>query len=124
MKNVVDWKPSKFVLRKGRLSASRNPREVSVSSRFVVDIVASYFDLYLKQHASGRLIDLGCGKVPLYEAYKNYITDSLCTDWPASLHKNPFLDIECDLNSPLPFDGQQDAERRSRALDREGEGGA
>lgn len=107
MKNVADWTPSKFVFRKGRLAASRNPREVSLSSRFVVDIIAKYFDTYLKQHASGRLIDLGCGKVPLYEAYKNYVTDSLCSDWPASLHKNPFLDRECDLNSVLPFDDNQ-----------------
>jgi SAM-dependent methyltransferase len=69
--------------------------------------VAAHYDSTLKQHVHGRLIDLGCGKVPLYHAYKDYITDNLCVDWPASLHKNPFLDTECDLNLPLPFHDEQ-----------------
>ena len=107
MKNVIDWAPSKFVFREGRLRASKDPKEVSLSSRFVVDLVASFYDTHLKQHACGRLIDLGCGKVPLYQIYKDCITDSLCTDWPGSIHKNPFLDLECDLNSPLPFQDNQ-----------------
>jgi SAM-dependent methyltransferase len=103
MRNISTWKPSKFENRNGKLRATKNPMEVSVSSRFVVDIVATQYDSHLKQHVRGSLIDLGCGKVPLYQAYKDYITESLCVDWPASLHKNPFLDTECDLNLPLPF---------------------
>ena len=103
MKNVADWIPSKFVIRDSKLRASRDTHEVTLSSRFVVDLVASYYDSYLKEHVRGRLIDLGCGKVPLYDAYKNHITENLCVDWPATLHKNPFLDYECDLNLPLPF---------------------
>jgi len=107
MRNISTWKPSKFEYRDGKLRASNNPNEVSVSSRFVVDIVAAQYDSNLQQHVRGQLIDLGCGKVPLYQAYKDYITDSLCVDWPASLHKNPFLDTECDLNLSLPFQDEQ-----------------
>jgi len=107
MRNISTWKPSKFEYRNGKLRASKDPREVSISSRFVVDIVASFYDSNLKQHVHGRLVDLGCGKVPLYNAYKDYITESLCVDWPATIHKNPFLDFECDLNLTLPFENEQ-----------------
>ena len=107
MRNVSTWKPSKFEYRNGILRASKDPKEVSTSSRFVADIVASQYDSHLKEHAQGHLVDLGCGKVPLYDAYKDYITESLCVDWPASIHKNPFLDAECDLNLTLPFQDEQ-----------------
>lgn len=107
MKNASTWKPSKFEYRNGRLRASKDPHEVSTSSRFVADIVASQYDSHLKEHVRGHLVDLGCGKVPLYHAYKDYITESLCVDWPASIHKNPYLDAECDLNLRLPFQDEQ-----------------
>jgi SAM-dependent methyltransferase len=107
MRNVSTWKPSKFEYRNGILRASKDPQEVSTSSRFVADIVASQFESHLKEHVQGHLVDLGCGKVPLYDAYKDYITESLCVDWPASIHKNPFLDAECDLNLTLPFQNEQ-----------------
>ena len=45
----------------------------------------------------GYLLDLGCGKVPLYLIYKSHITDSICVDWGNSLHGNDYIDSECDL---------------------------
>jgi SAM-dependent methyltransferase len=103
MKNVDHWKPSKFVYRNGRLRASADKREVSISSRLVADLVAAAYDSFLKDYVQGRLVDLGCGKVPLYEAYKNYATECICADWQNTIHTNPFLDVTCDLNKPLPF---------------------
>jgi SAM-dependent methyltransferase len=104
MKNIEQWHPTKFVYRKGKLVASRNAAHLQVSSRLVVDIVAGYYQQYFPVYAKGKLIDLGCGKVPLYEAYKNYIETNLCVDWENSLHKNPFIDQTCDLSERLPFD--------------------
>lgn len=109
MQNQQNWRPSKYVFRKGRLVASRDTREVGVASRLVANLVAGLYDVVLKRHAHGRLLDLGCGKVPLYEAYKPYITENICVDWHNTLHKNEYLDFECDLTQALPFaDGEFD----------------
>ena len=57
----------------------------------------------------GLLLDLGCGKIPLYEIYRDRISDSVCVDWPKSLHTNPNIDHEFDLNHPIPLpDGHFD----------------
>ncbi len=103
MRNRDKWKPSKFVYRNGKLQASRDRREVSVGSRLTADIVARFYDENLKKYARGKLLDLGCGKVPLFLAYRDYITENICVDWGNSLHKNEFLDLECDLREDLPF---------------------
>jgi len=103
MKNPDLWKPSKYVVRRGRLRASRDPREVGVASRLIVDLSAEWYDANLKVHARGRLLDLGCGKVPLYESYRHYIAESVCVDWENTFHKNPHLDFEADLTRAVPF---------------------
>lgn len=103
MKNREKWQPSKFVYRNGKLVASKDSEEVHVGSRLIVNIVASFYDNYLQQYAKGKLLDLGCGNVPLYHAYKNYVTDNICVDWENTLHQNEFLDYECDLTKALPF---------------------
>lgn len=103
MKNKGKWTPSKYAYRRGRLAASRNPTEVMVGSRLMADIVAALYDKYIPQHVTGRLIDLGCGKAPLFEAYRKYITDNVCLDWQHTEHRNEYLDYTCDLNGRLPF---------------------
>lgn len=103
MKNFQQWKPTKYIFRKGKLIASRNPAEVSVSSLMISDLTAEFYQKNFKEHAKGKLLDLGCGKVPLYAAYKDFITENICVDWANSLHKNPHLDFECNLTKPLPF---------------------
>lgn len=101
MKNVEIWKPSKFEVRKGRLRASKNRKELTISSVLFADLIASFYDTNLPKHARGKLLDLGCGKVPLFSTYKNYITENICVDWENSLHQNPFIDFYMDLNKPL-----------------------
>ncbi len=103
MKHTERWKPSKFVLYKGKLYASRNRAEVSLGSRFRSDRTAEYYQRVLTQYTSGSLLDLGCGKVPLYEVYRQNIYDSICADWANSLHTTIHLDLVLDLNSPLPY---------------------
>ena len=107
MKNQDSWTPSKFVYNNGKLQGSRDPREVSISSRLVADNIAEFYQNSLKEHVKGKLLDLGCGKVPLYAAYKDYSSENICIDWGNSLHKNPHLDYEYDLNQKLVLDDSQ-----------------
>ncbi|MCK5131411.1 MAG: class I SAM-dependent methyltransferase [Candidatus Sabulitectum sp.] len=109
MQSADIWKPGKYVYRNNRLAASRDPEEVCVGSRLITDLIAKFYDENLRKYAKGRLLDLGCGKVPLYSAYKDCVTDNTCVDWGNSLHRNKHLDHECDLTKPLPFkDGEYD----------------
>ncbi|MGI9202726.1 MAG: class I SAM-dependent methyltransferase [Woeseiaceae bacterium] len=103
MKAEDAWTPTKFVRKKGVLRASRNPSEVGVGSRLISDIVARFYDKSLQAHASGQLVDLGCGKVPLYAAYREYVTDITCVDWSQPTNGPAHLDFECDLGQKLPL---------------------
>lgn len=103
MRNAEGWRESKFVLESGVLRGSRNTKHLSVSSRLGADIVARLYHEALPKHAKGHLLDLGCGKAPLYAAYRPFVEHVTCVDWANSAHKNEFLDHEVDLTKPLPF---------------------
>lgn len=107
MKNKALWTPTKFVFKNKKLRASKDPLQVSISSRLITDIIAKFYDTRLKVYANGDLLDLGCGNVPLYDAYKNYVTSNICIDWENSLHKNKYLDFNVDLNLALPLKDNQ-----------------
>lgn len=103
MKNIELWRPSKYVYSKNRFYASRDRFEVGLSSRLIADIQAVTYEEALHEHAQGKLLDLGCGKVPLYAVYKRLVQDVLCVDWPNTYHSNLFLDLEADLNHQIPL---------------------
>lgn len=118
MKSEDSWTPTKFVRKKGALKASRDPSEVGVGSRLISDIVARFYDESLAQHARGQLVDLGCGKVPLYAAYREYVTDITCVDWSQPSDGPAHLDFECDLSQELPLaDGEFDTTILSDVLE-------
>ena len=99
MKNQERWKATKFELRGGRLRGSRDPRELGIGSRLMTDLVAAQYQTHLGNHAKGRLLDLGCGKAPLYAAYASFVSDVTCVDWA----EGEYIDRHCDLSEPLPF---------------------
>ncbi len=107
MRHADRWIESKYVQRRGRLVASRHPAEVGVGSRLITDRIAALYDQHLPRYARGRLVDLGCGKVPLYGCYRRLVDDVTCVDWPQSVHALPdrgsHLDLEADLSQPLPY---------------------
>ncbi len=107
MKSENTWVATKYVLKNGKLKASRNPAEVGIGSRMIGDLVARFYDENIRKHAAGRLIDLGCGKVPLFEAYRNYVSDVICVDWAEPIDGRSHLDYTCDLGKPLPFERGQ-----------------
>jgi len=67
----------------------------------MVDVVASFYEEILKIHVQGKLVDLSCRNVPLYQTYKAYTSEIYCVDWANSFHENQFLDFVQDLNEPL-----------------------
>ena len=107
MQNQEKWKPSKFIYKNGKLRASKDAKEVNIGSRLNVELIADFYQSNLRLHAKGKLLDLGCGKVPLYAAYKEFITDNICVDWSNTFHKNEYLDYELDLTKKLPFNDNE-----------------
>jgi SAM-dependent methyltransferase len=103
MRNVETWQPSKFVSRRGKLTASRDRKQVRLGSRLMVCLIADRYQDALPKHARGRLLDLGCGAVPLYGSYRDHVSAVTCVDWAGSMHSNRHVDRECDLSGPLPF---------------------
>lgn len=52
--------------------ASRDPKELSIGSRLVCDLLCEYLDSSIVQHATGKLLDLCCGRVPLHANCKDF----------------------------------------------------
>jgi SAM-dependent methyltransferase len=107
MKDEARWRPSKYVYRAGRLRASRRDADVGAGSRLIGDLVAGFYDRTLPLHCRGRLLDMGCGKAPLYAAYRPQATTITCIDWEASPHGVSHVDRSVDLGGPVPFDDAQ-----------------
>ena len=103
MKNRAQWQPTKFVMRYGRLRGSRDARELGVGTRLISDLVAALYQAQLPVHAGGDLLDLGCGKAPLYAAYAPFVAEITCVDWAPG----EYIDQAHDLSQPLPFERER-----------------
>ena len=103
MRHEDRWIESKYVRRRGRLRASLDTAEVGVGSRLITDRIAALYDQHLPRYARGRLIDLGCGKVPLCGAYRSLVDNVTCVDWPQSAHATSHIDLQADLSQVLPY---------------------
>jgi SAM-dependent methyltransferase len=104
MKNEADWQPSKFRYEGGKLSAGPSS---AGASWLLTRLVADAYERHLPEHARGRLLDLGCGTVPLYAAYRQLVSEITCVDWAGSPHGAKYLDVVHDLNQPLPLEAQR-----------------
>src|SRR6185436_13602663 len=100
MKAEASWTPTKFAHDGERLSVGPS---VSPGTWLMTRLVAEAYDRELRRHARGRLVDLGCGTVPLYAAYRPLVSSITCVDWGGSRHGAEYRDLDCDLNEPLPF---------------------
>jgi len=102
--NKLDWKESKYIFKGKHIFASSDARHLSPKSWLVANCIARCYQESFPLYCKGHLLDLGCGKVPYYKAYKDYVSECTCVDWPNSLHTNIHLDMEWDLNNRLPLD--------------------
>lgn len=101
MKNAHAWKPTKFIKSNDVLRSSNS---VAPASKLITNLAGRVYDDAIKRFARGRLIDLGCGTVPLYGTYSELVSDVVCVDWPGSAHDVSHADRFADLNSALPYD--------------------
>jgi SAM-dependent methyltransferase len=101
MKNAESWVPTKYALLGGRLTAGP---EAGAGSWLIARLVAQMYERHLPLHARGALVDLGCGNVPLYEAYRGLVSSVTCVDWADGKHAREHLDVEHDLTQALPFE--------------------
>ena len=101
MRAVDEWRPSKFVLKDGKLLPSDDPAELGIGSRIVAECMAAQYQRALQKYAHGRLLDLGCGKVPLYAVYRDLVDEAVCIDWQSGLHGSKHVDFFRDLNKDL-----------------------
>jgi SAM-dependent methyltransferase len=102
MRYEAEWRPSKYVLRRGRLRASSDTRMVAAGSWLIADLVAECYWSARSWLRPGRVLDLGCGSVPLYEVYRPIATSIVCLDWPGTLHERKHVDCFTDLNRGVP----------------------
>src|SRR5262249_16501779 len=106
MKREEEWRPSKFVTMNGRYRASRDQNAVPLASRLITDSLACIYEQALRRHARSGLLDLGCGKVPLFGVYRALVSSVTCVD-RMSYGDLIHVDREVDLNDSLPFPGSQ-----------------
>lgn len=104
MKNIEKWHESKYVLRDGILRASDDPKEVCAGSYLMASLIGEAYSRMIPKYASGKLLDIGCGRVPMYGLYSQYVTDCICIDWENSTHDNEYIDMAVDISGPLPFE--------------------
>ncbi|MDR3637803.1 MAG: class I SAM-dependent methyltransferase [Isosphaeraceae bacterium] len=107
MKNQDNWRPTKYVTTRRGLRASADPREVSAGSRLTADLQAQAYEKALKTHCRGAVLDLGCGKAPLYSVYKPLASSICCVDWEESCHDISHADVRCDIGAGLPLASEQ-----------------
>jgi SAM-dependent methyltransferase len=98
------WKPSRFLkdVRSGRYVP--NPERVGIGSRFICELIIDEYVRLIRAHASGVLLDCGCGDVPYYDVYRDEVTDIVCVDWNRPRGEVDHIDFYADLNGPLPLD--------------------
>lgn len=104
MRNKDKWVESKYCMKDGRLCASENDSEVYGGSWLNAQLLADTYNEWIPKYVRGNLLDLGCGKVPLYTLYKDYVSESFCVDWGNSMHGNEYLDLQTDISQKLPFE--------------------
>jgi SAM-dependent methyltransferase len=107
MRDPLNWQPSKFVKAATGWVGSPDPSQLGIGSRLIGDILADVYFRAMRTHVRGRLLDLGCGNVPLYGMYRDLVTENICIDWEQTLHRDCHVDQFLDLNQVLPIADQE-----------------
>jgi len=103
MRNEELWQPTKFDYIGDSLRVSKKHENVAIGSRLIAEILVKIYQEVISKYARGRLVDLGCGKAPLYGYYKKFVSDVICIDWQQVGGENIYLDHVADLNNGIPL---------------------
>jgi SAM-dependent methyltransferase len=98
------WQPTKFLKDPRTDRYVPNPNYVGLGSRFICTVFIDDYVRLIRSHASGALLDCGCGDVPYYDIYSDNVSETICIDWESTFHGTDHIDQYVDLNGPLPFD--------------------
>src|SRR4051812_16120320 len=96
-----EWEPSIVVASANGWHASRDPSQLAVGSWFMAELLFPREAEAVERFARGALLDLGCGKAPLYGVYRPLAETVHRVDWPGSAHGSRYIDQFVDLNQPL-----------------------
>jgi len=80
---------------------SKNHKNRSPHNWLAYDISDNFLDKFIPLY-KGVLYDLGCGESPYKEFFLEYTEKYVAVDWASSYHTT-ILDVEADLNEPLPI---------------------
>lgn len=98
------WFPSKFIVGvDGRLRPNASWREVFPGSWLNVAILSQQYSNLIPQYVRGDVLDLGCGKAPLFGAYRTQAESVVLSDWPSTRHGNRVIDVYASASEGLPF---------------------
>ena len=103
MKNTASWQNKKYYFDPKKQAYAIHPDGVNPRSIYHQTQAINHYARIIRAHASGRLLDLGCGVVPYFDLYRDLVTENYCVDWENTFHQNPFIDQFADLNFPLPL---------------------
>ena len=101
MKNIEKWRPTKFEVVNNHLQPSA---KVSNTSYRMASYISLFYTNAIANFANGKLLDLGCGTVPMYGYYNQYVKSNTCADWDNCEHETNHVDVFCNLNLSLPFE--------------------
>jgi SAM-dependent methyltransferase len=99
MRNIEEWRPSKLVYSSRKQRYVPHRTEVWLGSQLTVAAQAEPYARLVREHAQGRLLDCGCGKVPFFDLYRDRVSSVVCIDWNDAGH----ADLTVDLGGNLPF---------------------
>jgi SAM-dependent methyltransferase len=104
LRQEASWRPTKYSMSRTGPRGTRDPLHLAPSSRLFATLIADFYCRAFPSYLSGgRLLDLGCGTVPLYGQYRPLVDAVTTADWPTSYHRLQHVDAYCDLNLSLPF---------------------
>lgn len=103
MRNKDKWAPNKFILdiNENNWIPNMNYPGIGNHSYIIASKQIVHYQKVIKKHATGYLLDCGCGDVPYYGIYKDSIKDSYCIDWEYSPHQQVHVDQFVNLNEKL-----------------------
>lgn len=106
MRDPAQWRPTRLIRDERSGELKLNKAGTYGGSLYLGELQCRTYLPLFKEHLRGRLLDVGCGPVPYYEAYKDLVAESVCLDYPGTLHGRTNLDIVADLNADprMPVD--------------------
>jgi SAM-dependent methyltransferase len=98
MKSQELWQPAQLLIKNGHFQV--NESAIYGGSLHASTCQLNHYVPLFRRYITGRLLDVGCGRVPYYELLKDQTTAHFCIDHSAHSAGAAFLDQHIDLHAP------------------------